>query len=348
MSFHGAFFLDPFFKSSWVILEKQKAQYEKHALLKSGGFFEDLNEQTAFVDSENQFNTIKLTQIERGIDGANVDDLADPSELVEPGNYAPQYQVILDTQYFRPDEVKVHSRFSDKENQASSTLTIEGKHEEKGDPMHHGRISRRFSRTYTIPSDVELDKIEAHMSSDGILRIVLPKFTTAPSTPRGSPVQEAPPVEKAEDEGFVSTMKHRLVDPILHVLPDFHLAPFWTRWLEHKPRMGLHTEDKDLFRILVDVKDFAPEEIVVQCSEYELSIEAMHHEKRDQYGFLSREFCRSYDLPKSVNADDLSCELLSGGILQISAPKFVQGRGSSQGSRRLPVTINPDPEAQQE
>jgi HSP20 family molecular chaperone IbpA len=321
IKFHGPFFHDAFFKSSRDILEKDKSVFESlyDTELAIPPYKATVIDAPNIVDSENQFcGTVELIAIEPG-NKADLDNLREYNET--SGNYEPQYQVILDIEHFSPHEVKVTGHFSEKEG-GPSTLTIQGKHEEKSDPIHHGIVSRAFTRNCTIPSDVQLDKIECNMSSDGILQIVLPQQT---------------------DEGLFTKMKHRLVDPVLHVLPDFHMAPFWHRFMHKKlPPLGVQNEDEDTYRIVVDVKQFEPEEIRIEATEIDVRIAGMHKEKQDEHGILSREFCRIYDLPKNVNADQLSCELLPGGILEISGPKSLQGLGSCPGIRRLPLTVHPE------
>lgn len=54
-----------------------------------------------------------------------------------------KFQVILDVQQFKPDEITVKT--SDK------YIVVEGKHEEKQD--EHGYISRHFVRRYMLPGE---------------------------------------------------------------------------------------------------------------------------------------------------------------------------------------------------
>ena len=76
------------------------------------------------------------------------------------------FRVNLDVQQFKPEEVTV--KMSDERS-----VTVEGKHEEKQD--EHGFISRHFVRRYVLPEDIDLDKLECKLSSDGVLAIAAPK-----------------------------------------------------------------------------------------------------------------------------------------------------------------------------
>ncbi len=74
------------------------------------------------------------------------------------------FELSLDTHGYRPDELKV--------NVAGDTLTVEAKHEEKGDNRF---VSRQFKRSYTLPEGCEAHKVNSNLSSDGLLLITAPK-----------------------------------------------------------------------------------------------------------------------------------------------------------------------------
>ncbi|XP_029165155.1 protein lethal(2)essential for life-like [Nylanderia fulva] len=74
-----------------------------------------------------------------------------------------KFQVILDVQQFKPDEINV--KVVDK------CVVVEAKHEEKQD--EHGWISRQFVRKYLIPEQCDIDQVSSSLSSDGILTILV-------------------------------------------------------------------------------------------------------------------------------------------------------------------------------
>lgn len=75
-----------------------------------------------------------------------------------------KFELSLDTHDYRPDEIKV--------NLNQNVLSVEAKHEEKGEGNY---VSRQFSRKYTLPENCEIDKVSSNLSSDGILMITAPK-----------------------------------------------------------------------------------------------------------------------------------------------------------------------------
>lgn len=61
-------------------------------------------------------------------------------------------------------------------------LTVQGQHEfretSEGDTQRMERPSMSFSRTITLPYEVESERVEARLT-DGVLRVVLPKAESA-------------------------------------------------------------------------------------------------------------------------------------------------------------------------
>lgn len=79
--------------------------------------------------------------------------------------------------------------------------------------------------------------------------------------------------------------------------------------------------DKDKFQINLDVQHFAPEEISVKTSDGYIVVEGKHEEKKDEHGYISRQFARRYALPKGCNEESVESKLSSDGVLTITAPR---------------------------
>ncbi|KAJ0171134.1 hypothetical protein K1T71_013333 [Dendrolimus kikuchii] len=79
--------------------------------------------------------------------------------------------------------------------------------------------------------------------------------------------------------------------------------------------------DKDKFQVNLDVQHFSPDEITVKTADGYVVIEAKHEEKKDEHGYISRQFVRRYTLPEGAESEDIVSELSSDGILKISAPR---------------------------
>ncbi|XP_030752686.1 protein lethal(2)essential for life isoform X1 [Sitophilus oryzae] len=80
-------------------------------------------------------------------------------------------------------------------------------------------------------------------------------------------------------------------------------------------------QDKDKFQVILDVQQFAPEEITVKTSGNSIVVEGKHEEKQDEHGYISRHFVRRYVLPAENDIEDVVSSLSSDGILTVTAPK---------------------------
>ncbi|CAG4951834.1 unnamed protein product [Parnassius apollo] len=93
--------------------------------------------------------------------------------------------------------------------------------------------------------------------------------------------------------------------------------------------------EKDKFQINLDVQHFAPEEITVKTADDYVVVEAKHEEKKDEHGYISRQFTRKYALPEGTVSEDVISELSSDGILTITAPRK---QIDAKGERVVPIT----------
>ncbi|XP_075230920.1 alpha-crystallin A chain-like [Lycorma delicatula] len=95
-------------------------------------------------------------------------------------NTKDNFQVSLDVQQFKPEEVSVKLQ--------GDYLVVEGKHEERQDK--HGFISRQFQRRYKLPENVDQDKIKSNISSDGVLTLMAPKKPESTTGERKIPIEK--------------------------------------------------------------------------------------------------------------------------------------------------------------
>ncbi|KAI5639996.1 hsp20/alpha crystallin family domain-containing protein [Phthorimaea operculella] len=97
-----------------------------------------------------------------------------------------KFQVNLDVQHFKPEEISVKT--------ADGFVVIEGKHEEKKD--EHGFVSRHFVRKYALPEGCQVENVESKLSSDGVLTITAPRQKPAIKGEKTVPIQQTGPVRK--------------------------------------------------------------------------------------------------------------------------------------------------------
>ncbi|XP_050357202.1 protein lethal(2)essential for life-like [Nymphalis io] len=94
--------------------------------------------------------------------------------------------------------------------------------------------------------------------------------------------------------------------------------------------------DKDKFQVNLDVQHFNPEEISVKTADGYIVVEGKHEEKKDQHGFISRQFTRRYAIPEGCTPETVESRLSSDGVLTITAPRKVPP--AVQGERAIPIT----------
>nr|QWX93738.1 protein lethal(2)essential for life [Chilo suppressalis] len=93
--------------------------------------------------------------------------------------------------------------------------------------------------------------------------------------------------------------------------------------------------DNDKWQINIDVQHFAPDEITVKTTDGYIIVEAKHEEKRDEHGFISRQFLRRFKLPEDSDPDAVASRLSSDGVLTVVAPKKTD---TAKGERPVPIT----------
>ncbi|XP_075987177.1 protein lethal(2)essential for life-like [Anticarsia gemmatalis] len=94
--------------------------------------------------------------------------------------------------------------------------------------------------------------------------------------------------------------------------------------------------DKDKFQVNLDVQHFSPEEISVKTVDGYVVVEGKHEEKKDEHGYISRQFVRRYALPEGAAPESVESRLSSDGVLSITAPRKVPD--AIKGERPVPIT----------
>ncbi|XKL67686.1 hypothetical protein PGB90_003177 [Kerria lacca] len=107
-----------------------------------------------------------------------------------------------------------------------------------------------------------------------------------------------------------------------------YLANYYVRPFRHlhpnDSGMSVISDQKNQFKVNLDVQQFKPEEINVKVADDYLVVEGKHEEKQDKHGFISRQFTRRYKIPDNVEKNAIESQLSSDGILSISAPKKIE------------------------
>lgn len=127
--------------------------------------------------------------------------------------------------------------------------------------------------------------------------------------------------------------------------PHHHVLPYWLRnrpwrddfalglyprdfWeMDRELARNLHNDidwspiiSRKGFQVSVDVQQFSPSELSITMNENSVTVEGKHEERQDEHGYIARQFSRRYTLPAGFDANTVTSELSSDGILTIKAP----------------------------
>nr|ABC84492.1 heat shock protein 20.5 [Locusta migratoria] len=125
------------------------------------------------------------------------------------------------------------------------------------------------------------------------------------------------------DQHFGMGLTHDdLLFPRMSVVPA--LSGYYRPWRHLAARnSGVSSiqNNKEGFKVNLDVQQFKPEELTVKVVGDSVVVEAKHEERQDDHGYISRHMQRRYMLPKDVEVDQVQTQLSSDGVFTISAPK---------------------------
>ncbi|CAB3242768.1 unnamed protein product [Arctia plantaginis] len=80
-----------------------------------------------------------------------------------------KFEVKIDVQQFRPDEIAVRT--------SRGYLIVEARHEEKEDGL--GYVEREFIRKYELPQGAIPENVFSQISSEGVLTVTAPRQVTS-------------------------------------------------------------------------------------------------------------------------------------------------------------------------
>ena len=97
------------------------------------------------------------------------------------------------------------------------------------------------------------------------------------------------------------------------------------------------TYDNDNYKILIDVKDFRPEELIIKTVGNVVQFEARHEEKAaGGNSFSSRNISQSFTLPRGIDPETVTSSMSKDGLLTIAAPLPHALRGHAS-ERLVPI-----------
>jgi len=99
------------------------------------------------------------------------------------------------------------------------------------------------------------------------------------------------------------------------------------------------TDNDEKFEVSVDTHGYEPNELKVKVLDNVVTVEAKHEENKEEgnnKSFVSRQFSRSYTLPRGCKMEDVTSNLSADGVLMITATKT---ESIQDGSRKVPIEM---------
>merc|ERR1711915_1113754 len=154
MTMRDPFFSDPFFKDTWMDIEKS----HKNFFEESRKMFEQSlsSMESKLTSSEDIFKETDSMSIFGAKDSSMIRMVNDDSKM----------EISLDTSGYKPDELKVSA--------GKGLISVEGKHEEKSE-AGYVMVSKQFSKSYSLPPSANPEDVVSNLSQDGVLVISVPK-----------------------------------------------------------------------------------------------------------------------------------------------------------------------------
>merc|ERR1711915_1120826 len=130
MTMRDSFFDDPFFKDTWMDIEKSHKN-----------FFEESRKMFEQSLSSMESKMTSSKDIFKETDFMSISDAKD-SSMIRMVNDDSKMEISLDTSGYKPDELKVSA--------GKGVISVEGRHEEKSE-AGNVIVSKQFSKSYSLP-----------------------------------------------------------------------------------------------------------------------------------------------------------------------------------------------------
>lgn len=134
------------------------------------------------------------------------------------------------------------------------------------------------------------------------------------------------------------------IDPWAHHNPSLHSLGHLFNQLERAGNNDKLQVSKDdgKFHVALDVRGYKPEELTVSVEDGHLTMSGKHEERsKDGKNFVSRQFTRSFMLPKEVEVDQIKSTLARDGrTLQIVAPMRPPAIEEPEKPKEIPIQVH--------
>merc|ERR1712179_746968 len=264
-----------------------------------------------------------------------------------------KFQISLDVTSYRPEDLDV------KVEGNSIIITAKQEIQEQG-----GTRTRVFEQKFSLPSGVKAELVKSSLTREGVLMITAPKGNVAAKQSYTESVENKmdkvlDPNSWEEDDrrrasnfdsAFNDMRKGSAFDSALSStrqgssMFDSSRPSFFDRdersvFAANSEQNGISRVqyDNDSYKILVNVENYNPEELVIKTVDNTVIVEAKHEEKTPEgRSYSTQSFNQSFTLPRGVNPESVTSALSKEGVLTITAP-LPKAVKSSNSERLVPI-----------
>merc|ERR1711942_310805 len=272
-----------------------------------------------------------------------------------------KFQISLDVTSYRPEDLDV------KVEGNSIIITAKQEIQEQG-----GTRTRVFEQKFSLPSGVKAELVKSSLTREGVLMITAPKGNVAAKQSYTESVENKmdkvlDPNSWEEDDrrrasnfdsAFNDMRKGSAFDSALSSTRQGSMFDSSRPSIFDRDRSGslfdrderslfaANSEqngisrvqyDDDSYKILVNVENYKPEELVIKTVDNTVIVEAKHEEKTPEgRSYSTQSFNQSFTLPRGVNPESVTSALSKEGVLTISAP-LPKAVKSSNSERLVPI-----------
>merc|ERR1711970_990391 len=263
---------------------------------------------------------------------------------------------------YRPEDLDV------KVEGNSIIITAKQEIQEQG-----GTRTRVFEQKFSLPSGVKAELVKSSLTREGMLMITAPKGNVAAKQSYTESVENKmdkvlDPSSWEEDDrrrasnfdsAFNDMKKGSAFDSALSStrqgssMFDSSRPSIFDRdtsgsLFDHDERslFAANSEqngisrvqyDDDSYKILVNVENYNPEELVIKTVDNTVIVEAKHEEKTPEgRSYSTQSFNQSFTLPSGVNPESVTSALSKEGVLTIAAP-LPKAVKTSNSERLVPI-----------
>ncbi|GIY56135.1 alpha-crystallin B chain [Caerostris darwini] len=112
---------------------------------------------------------------------------------------------------------------------------------------------------------------------------------------------------------------HNIVPSEVFPTPSTVQTPYFVIRQPLQVPVDPRRSDANKYQVMINVKQFRPDEIDVKIVDNFVVISGKHEEKADEYGFVAREFTRRCLLPDNTEPRTVTSSLCPCGVLTIQA-----------------------------